>query len=96
VNGQIDIGVAKVTVNSTGRLESVDGKRIFFRPQNVEVMGAKVPGQGVELVRQVMDENPVFTVREDLPYAITKITPEQGKLVIEGTVDLEKALKVHL
>jgi hypothetical protein len=48
------------------------------------------------MVRQVMNQNPVFAVREDLPYVITGITAEQGKLMISGSVNLEQALNIHL
>ena len=96
VAGNIDTGLLTVAVTSRGTLEAVDGKRVFFRPSDVQVMGVRAPDEAVALVRQVMDQNPVFTVREDLPYDITGVNAQRGKLVILGTVDMEKALNIHL
>ena len=96
VAGKVNVGGLKVSVNAVGTLEPVDGKKIFFKPQDIQVAGIPLAGQGVTLVQQVMQENPVFTVREDLPYATTQIIIEQGKMVIKGTVDMQKALNIKL
>jgi hypothetical protein len=94
--GMVDLGTLSVAVSATGTLESVDGKSVFFRPQDVQVSGISMPEAGVASVRRVMEQQPVFSVREDLPYTITKILAEQGKLVILGNVNLEKALNIKL
>ena len=96
VAGDVDVGLLKVGVTSRGALEPVNGKLIFFRPGDIQVQGVRVPEGAVALVAQVMDDNPVFVVRADLPYTITSIVAEQGKLLIKGQVNLEKALNVKL
>ncbi len=96
VTGKINVGGTTVTVNATGQLDSVDGRRVFFRPDELQVAGIAVPAEGIMLVRQIMERDPVFTVREDLPYTITAIKSENGKLAITGKADLEKALNVSL
>jgi hypothetical protein len=96
VSGKVDIGLAVVEVESRGQLEPVDGKKVFFRPQEIQVSGIRMPEYGVELVRQIMTENPVFVVRDDLPYSISGIAARDGKLVLEGEVDIERALNVQL
>lgn len=94
--GKIDLGTMSVAVSATGTLESVDGKSVFFRPKDVEVSGISMPEASVAAVRRVMEQQPVFSVREGLPYTITQILPQQGKLVILGNVNLEKALNIKL
>ena len=96
VTGRVNTGFSNVNVEATGSLEPVDGRYVFFRPVEIKVAGATLPGQATELVRQVMEKQPVFVVRMDLPYLITRIQPEGGKLVLTGTVDMEKALNIKL
>ncbi len=96
VSGIVNVGPFTVNVTSGGALEAVNGKTVYFRPATLDVLGVKAPEAAVALVRQVMDQNPVFIVRQDLPYVITGIAAEQGKLVISGSVNLEQALNIHL
>ncbi len=96
VAGKVSVGNFKVSVNAVGTLEPVGGKKLFFRPQNIQVAGIPLANQGVAQVQKGMQENPVFTVREDLPYTISQIFVEQGKLVLKGNVDMEKALNIKL
>jgi LmeA-like phospholipid-binding len=96
VAGKVSVSGLMVSVNAVGALVPLDGRRVFFEPQSVQVAGVPIPSQGIALVQQVMKENPVFTVREDLPYTINQIFIEQGKMVIKGTVDMEKALNIQL
>ncbi len=96
VAGKVDVGIGRVTVDSIGGLECPDGRRIFFRPAEVRVSGTSLPEQAVALVRQVMDRDPVFVVREDLPYTISSVKTDEGRVVLSGGVDLEKALNIHL
>jgi hypothetical protein len=96
VSGKVSVSGLLVSVKAVGALVPLDGRRIYFEPQSVQVAGVPIPSQGVTLVRQVMKENPVFTVREDLPYTITQIFVEQGKMVIKGNVNMEKALNIQL
>jgi len=96
VSGMVNVGPFRVNVTSGGALEAVNGKTVYFRPATLDALGVKAPEAAVALVRQVMDQNPVFVVRQDLPYVITGIAAEQGKLVISGSVNLEQALNIHL
>lgn len=96
VAGNVEVASVSVTVKATGQLESTDGRAVFFRPSDIQVSGVRVPSEGVSLVRQVMDENAVFTVREDLPYTITGIVAGQNELEISGTVNLDQALNITL
>lgn len=94
--GRVDLGTMSVAASATGTLESVDGKSVFFRPKDVQVSGISMPDEGVAMVRRVMEQQAVFSVREDLPYTITQIVPGQGKLILLGNVNLEKALNIKL
>ena len=96
VAGNVEVSGRKVAVSARGTLKAVDGKKVYFQPSDIQVMDVKVPEEAVARVRQVMDLNPVFVVRDDLPYDITGIAVEQGKLVILGRADLEKALNIKL
>jgi len=96
VAGKVSVGNFKVSVNAIGTLEPVDGKKIFFRPQAIQVAGIPLANQGVAQVQKIMQENPAFTVREDLPYTISQIFVEQGKIVLKGAVNMEKALNIKL
>lgn len=96
VAGSVNVGARSVEVSSRGTLEAVDGKDIYFRPGDIQVMEVKVPEEAAERVRQVMEQDPVFVVRDDLPYEINGISVDRGKLVITGTADLEQALNVKL
>lgn len=96
VTGKVDVGLALVNVSSVGALECADGRNVYFRPDDIQVSGARVPGQGVEMVRRVMDDNPVFVVRQDLPYTIEEVGTEAERVIITGRVDLEKALNIRL
>ena len=94
--GNVDIGPRVVRVTARGTLEAVNGKLVFFRPTDIQVPGIVRQSEALTTVRGVIDSTPVFIVREDLPYRITTIAAEPGKLVISGKVDLEKALHVKL
>lgn len=96
VAGKIDVGRAVVSIDSVGTLECADGRSLYFRPDDIRVSGTRATAEGVALVRQVMDRDPVFVVREDLPYTIGSVGTEAELVVIKGRVDLEKALDIRL
>lgn len=96
VTGSVYTDYATAGVTATGDLEPLGGKQVYFTPRSIDVAGVPVPGKGVETVRRIMDETPIFVVRPDLPYSISAITVEDGMLKIEGNVDLEKALDIKL
>jgi hypothetical protein len=96
VEGKMQVGGMMVSVSAFGVLEPVDGRKVFFRPQEVKVAGMLLAEKYVAQVQKVMQESPVFEVREDLPYTISQIFIERGKMVITGNVDMEKALNISL
>jgi hypothetical protein len=96
VTGKVNVGGVVVDVDALGNLEPTAGRLVYFKPTEVNVSGVNVPSRGVALVQQVMLDNPVFTVREDLPYTITSIKAGGGMLIIEGDANLEKALNIKL
>ncbi|MBU1671589.1 MAG: DUF2993 domain-containing protein [Actinobacteria bacterium] len=96
VRGKVNVAGVTVDVDAVGTLEPTAGKLVFFKPAEVNVSGISVPARGVALVNQVMLDNPVFVVREDLPYTITGVKVGGGMLEIEGDANLEKALNIKL
>jgi LmeA-like phospholipid-binding len=96
IAGSVDIGPRVVGISTRGTLEASGGKRVFFRPSEINVSDVIRQSEASSAVRQKMEATPVFVVREELPYTITAIAAEPGKLVIRGKVDLEKALHVKL
>lgn len=96
VSGGVDVGFGTIDAVATGTLDARGGREVYFQPRTINVEGLSMPSTGVGLVRGVMGGRPLFTVRQDLPFTISEIAAEQGKLKIRGNVDLEKALKVSL
>jgi hypothetical protein len=97
ISGAIDLGYATAQVTATGALEARNGgKVVYFKPDSISIAGIRSTGQAVEAVRQIMSANPVFIIRDDLPFTVTKIRPSGGHLEVVGTVDLEKALNIKL
>ena len=43
-----------------------------------------------------MTSNPVFVIRENLPFTVTGISASGDAIQVQGNVDLAKALKVNL
>jgi len=96
VSGRMNLGYTTATVTAVGKLVPKDGKLVYFQPDKVTVAGISIPSKGVNLVSQIMKDNPVFVVREDLPFTISAITARNGNLDIKGSVNLEQALHVKL
>ena len=96
IAGSVDIGPRVVGISTRGTFEAVGGKRVFFRPGDIKVSDVIKQSEALSRVRQVMEATPIFLARDELPYTITSIAAEPGKLVILGKVDLEKALHVKL
>lgn len=92
--GGVDIGFAVIDVSITGTLRAEEGKYVFFEPERIEVAGLNAPGPAVEAVRAIAFEQPVFTVREDLPFTISTISVSDGGLSVSGEVDLQEALEM--
>jgi len=93
ITGQLDLGYGLLNVSGTGILVPQKGRDVFLVPDNVTVEGTSLSGQMTAEVRQYVSENPIFTVRADLPFTITAIKAGNGKLTITGDVDIEEALK---
>jgi len=96
VTGRVQVGGMMVSVSAGGILEPVDGSTVFFQPRDIRAAGIPLAQRTVDQVQLVMQQNPVFAVREDLPYTISRISIERGKMVITGNVDMEKALNISL
>lgn len=92
VEGSVDTGGSSVEVEATGTLRALNGKLVYFEPTEVRAGGVQVTPGGLETVRRVMDQSPIFVVREDLPWSITGMAVEGGRLKISGNVNLGKAL----
>ncbi len=96
ISGKMNIGYATVTIQATGNLEARNGKQVFFDPDNVTVTGVRDPTKASTVVRDTMASNPVFVIREDLPFTVTSIEPASDKLDVKGDVDLSQALDMNL
>lgn len=93
LSGQIDTGYGIVDLASaSGTLEPTEERYVYIVPESIEIVGLSVPELAIEEVRSVMEDNPIFVVREDLPFIISDIEVESGKLRIVGRVDMEQAL----
>jgi len=95
VAGQVSLGYGQVNVSGTGTLVPRNGRDVFLVADNVTVEGVPSSGQATAAVRQYISDNPIFTVRKDLPFTITAIKAGQGKLTITGDSDIEKALEFN-
>jgi hypothetical protein len=93
VAGRVDLGFGPVNVRGTGTLVPQKGRDVFLVPDDITVEGTSLSGEMTAAVRRYMSDNPIFTVRKDLPFTISAIKAGQGKLTISGDVDIEKALK---
>ena len=96
VSGKMNLGYATAGITATGNLVSKGGKQIYFEPAAVTVTGIKSTQQAQNVIRNIMATQPVFVIREDLPFTVDTIAVTGDALVVKGTVDLEKALKVKL
>lgn len=96
VKGLVKTGDSTVDIEAKGSLRALNGRFVYFAPDEITASGVRVTPEGLATVRQVMDRSPIFTVREDLPYSITDMSVESGRLKISGNVNLEKALNFKL
>ena len=96
VKGLVNTGGSTVDIEATGSLRALNGRFVYFAPDEITASGVRVTPDGLSTVRQVMDRSPIFTVREDLPYSITDMSVKNGRLEISGNVNLEKALDFKL
>ena len=96
VSGEMNLGYAVAGIKATGNLAPKAGKQVFFEPAEITVTGMKSTTQAQNVIRQIMASDPVFVIRENLPFTVTGIAATSGAIVVKGNVDLEKALKVKL
>ena len=96
VSGMMNLGYAVAGIKATGNLTPKTGKQVFFEPAEIAVTGIRSTAQAHNLIRQIMASDPVFVIRDDLPFTVTSIVATNGAIVVKGNVDLEKALKVKL
>jgi len=96
VSGDMDLGYAVAGITAIGSLTPKEGKQVFFAPETITVNGIRSTGQAVDVIRNVMTSNPVFVIRENLPFTVTGISASGDAIQVQGNVDLAKALKVNL
>lgn len=96
VIGKFDTGFGVFDVTATGTLSAANGREVYFRPQAVEASGINLPSEIVNQVKDAVGGTPIFLVRQDLPFTISSISAQQGKLKISGDVDLEQALNINI
>ena len=95
LSGRVRVGSVVADVSATGTLR-MDGQRVFFVPLTIEVSGVKAPQKAIQQVNETMENSSVYTIRGDVPFTISQILVRDGKLVIEGAVNLEEALDFKL
>ena len=93
VTGTVDLGFGPLNVSGTGTLVPQNGREVYIVAHSITVGSGSAQREYEEAVRQYIMENPIFEVREDLPFTITTIKAGHGKLTITGDVDIEEALK---
>jgi len=96
VRGQMNLGYAVAGITATGNLTPKAGKQVFFDPADITVTGIKSTAQAQSVIRQIMASDPVFVIRDDLPFTVATVAASNDALVVKGQVDMEKALKVKL
>ena len=69
---------------------------MFFDPADITVTGIRSTAQAQSVIRQIMASDPVFVIRDNLPFTVTAVAASNDALVVRGQVDMEKALKVKL
>jgi len=95
LSGGVQVGSVVADVTATGTLR-MDGQKVFFVPLTIEVSGVKAPQDAIQQVTETMEKYSVFTIREDVPFTVSQILVRDGKLVIDGAVNLEEALDFKL
>lgn len=95
LSGTVQVGSTAADVKATGTLRA-DVQDIFFMPVTIEVSGVTSTQKAIDQVNEAMSRSPVFVIREDVPFTVSEITVRGGKLVVDGTVDLEDALDFEL
>lgn len=94
ISGDVELGTAGFEATASGTLEAVDGRDIYFEPLSIEVPADGLPERVIEEVEEQMEIVPLYVVRDDLPFVVSGIGVERGKLLFEGEVDLEESLKI--
>jgi hypothetical protein len=81
-------------VETTGRLEIEEGRRVVFRADQVAAPALRLPDDGTAFIeRQV---NPLLNLeRLDLPVRLTAIRLGTGRITLEGVLDLPAARPQH-
>ncbi len=95
LSGSVQVGSVDADITATGTLR-MDGQRAFFVPLTIEISGVKATQKAIQQVEETIDQCPVYTIREDVPFTVAKILVRDGNLVIDGAVNLEEALDFKL
>jgi hypothetical protein len=96
VSGKMNLGYATVSITATGKLVPRGGKQVFFVPGDIAIAGVSNTARASQAIRDIMAANPVFTIREDLPFTVSSVTALNNRITVRGDVDLSKALNIKL
>jgi hypothetical protein len=97
VSGRMNLGYATVNITATGKLVARgEGKQVYFVPTDIAITGVSNTVRATQVIRDIMAGNPVFTIREDLPFTVTAVTAVNNRITVRGDVDLSKALNITL
>jgi len=85
-----------IDVEAVGKLRVTDGRYVYFDATEVGSPQRSLSASEKATVTSLISQNPIFVVREDLPFTITAIAVEDGLLHVSGVADMEKAFNIHL
>ncbi|MDD5748471.1 MAG: hypothetical protein PHP64_05445 [Actinomycetota bacterium] len=96
VVGEAKLEIGTFDIFASGNLELRNKREIYFKPDDIEVLGTSSPGQVVDVIRNVALETPLLIVRKDLPVEIESIASKPKNLVTRGKLNLKTALKISI
>lgn len=85
-----------IDVEAVGKLRVTDGRYVYFDATEVGSPQRQLSASDKATVISLISQNPIFVIREDLPFTITTITVQDGLMHVTGVADMEKALNIHL
>ena len=83
-------------VEAVGTARVRNGRYVYFDAAGVSSPQKQLTAAEKTSVINAISQNPIFLIRENLPFTITSITVEDGLLHITGAADMEKVLNIHL
>ena len=79
----MNLGYAVAGITATGSLMPRKVRKCFSIRQTITVTGIKSTGQAVDVIRTVMTSDPVFVIRDDLPFTVTTVAASNDALVVK-------------